>query len=234
LRAFLIAARAAVTYYNDLFLLIGLSILWWLTGGVFFGVAVVLAIPMFVAEPGSAWWLTPLVAIPAGPAISAMAVVVRRSARDIRVDRGFYMEGLREHWRPAIILSAIGAVVLALLLLNFLFYSGQSNRYLQVASLVWGYLIVMWLAVQFYAYPILVAMERPRPLVALRTSAIATFANPLFSALLVLVAAILTTLSTVLAAPLLIAWPALMALLGQHALRLILERAGVNLDQNET
>ncbi len=49
--------------------------------------------------------------------------------------------------------------------------------------------------------------------------------------LLLLVALALTAISVVLAVLVFIVWPALMALLGEHALRLLLERAGV--DQGE-
>lgn len=227
MRAFLVAARAAVSYYNELFLLVGLSFFWWITGGIFLGAAAAITVIMFVAGPGGPWWLAPLIAIPAGPSIAAMNVVGRRISRDVRVGREFYMEGLKGLWRPALVLSAIGAVVYALLMVNILFYVAQTNSYLQLVAIAWVYLIILWTAIQFYAYPILVAMEQPKPLLALRTASIAAFANPLFSGLLVVVAAMVSALSAVLAVPLLMAWPALMALLGVHAFRLILQRAGI-------
>ncbi len=95
---------------------------------------------------------------------------------------------------------------LALLLLNLLFYLGQGNALLQAVAFLWLYIIIFWLAMQIYVYPVLVSLEKPTVLGALRT-ALAAFANPLYSLLLLVVAIVLTVVSVVLAMLVLFAWP---------------------------
>jgi len=225
MRAFLVAGWALRTFLSELLFLVAMSLLWFVTGGVALIVAVLFGWPM--AMMGGPWWLAPLLAIPIGPATAALAVTARRCASDLRVDRTFYLNGLRTYWRPALGLSAIGMIVLALLLMNITFYVSRPSGFVQGLTLIWGYVLVFWLSVQVYAYPILVRMAKPAALGALRTAILGAFANPIFSIILLLIAAVFTGLGLLTIIFFFLVWPALMALLGEHAFRLFLARAGV-------
>jgi len=223
MRAFLVAGRALRSFNNELTFLAAMSLLWFVTGGL----TVILAALLALSLAGGFWWLAPLIAIPIGPATAALAVVARRCAADVRVNRSFYFDGLRTFWRPALGLSAIGTAVVALLLMNIIFYVSRPSGFMQGLALIWGYLLLFWLSVQFYAYPILVRMEKPAALGALRTAVLGAFANPLFSIILVLIAVVFTVLGLLTIIFFFLVWPALMTLLGEHAFRLFLARAGV-------
>lgn len=225
MRAFIVVWRAIRSWLGELGFLIGASLLWFVTGGLMVIVAAVLAWPM--ATIGGPWWLAPLLAIPIGPATAALAVVARRCAGELRVDRSFFFAGLRRYWRPALGLSAIGMVVLTLILMNLIFYAARSSTLALAMLFLWAYVLLFWLGVQFYVWPILVRMERPGALAVIRTAALAAWANPLFSLLLLVIAAILTGASIMLPFLAFVVWPALMALMGEHSFRLFLERAGV-------
>ncbi len=225
MRAFGVAWRAIVAFYNELFFLAGMNLLWWATGGIFVALAVLWGWSLLSA--GGPWWTASLVALPAGPATAALAVVARRCARELHVDRSYYFLGLKTFWRQALALSAIGTVGLSLLALNLIFYLLQQNPLLQALAVLWAYLSVLWISAQLYVYPILVSMEQPRVLAALRLAVAASLANPLFSFLLIAIAGALTVLSIALPILLPLAWPALISLLGVQSLRLFLQRAGV-------
>ena len=225
MRAFLVAGRALRSFLGELTFLVGMSLLWFVTGGIAVIAAALVGWPL--ALMGGPWWLAPLLAIPIGPATVALAVVARLCAVELRVTRTFYFDGLRTYWRPALRLSAIGMAVLALLLMNITFYASRPSGFVQGLTLIWGYLLLFWLSVQFYAYPILVRMEKPRALGALRTAVLGALANPLFSIVLVLIAAVFTVLGILTIIFFFLIWPALMALLGEHSFRLFLARAGV-------
>jgi uncharacterized membrane protein YesL len=223
LKAFSVAWRALVSYYNDLFFLAGMSLLWWVTGGIFAGAA--FGAGWILLRSNGPWWLAPVLAIPSGPASAALANAARRSARDLHADRTFYVEGLRSYWRQALALSAISTAILSLLLLNVAFYSSRTTTLLWVLTFVWIYLSVFWLGAQLYLYPILVGLEVPTLSGALRMAAAMALANPLFSVLLLLLATILTGISVGLAVTLFAAWPAVMILLGEHSVKLIVGQA---------
>ncbi|MCU0503763.1 MAG: DUF624 domain-containing protein [Anaerolineae bacterium] len=223
MRAFLVTWRSLLSLYNDLFLLIGMSLLWWLTGGFFLALAVIVGYPMLYI--GGPWWLAPILAIPAGPATAALAHVTHRVARELRADRSFFFEGFREYWKRALGVSTILALVTAILILNLLFYVSRPEPFVQALSLLFVLLLVYWLSVQIYAFPILAGMKEPSVLGAIKMALMMAFANPLFSVLIVVIAAALTTLSVVLAILVLLLWPAMMLLLGSHSLKLVVERA---------
>jgi hypothetical protein len=225
MRAFLVAGWALRSFISELTFLVGMSLLWFATGGIAVIVAVLFGGPM--ATTGGPWWLAPLFVIPIGPATAALAVVSRRVAGELRVNRTFYFDALRTYWRPALGLSAIGMTVLALLLMNTAFYVSRPSGFMQGLTLFWAYLAVFWLGVQFYAYPVLVRMEKPASLGALRTAGLGALANPIFSIILVLIAAVFTLLGVLTIIFFFLVWPALMALLGEHSFRLFLARAGV-------
>lgn len=224
-RAFVVVWRAIIAFYNEFFFLLGINLLWWVTGGIF--VAFAAWWGWALLSVGGPWWIAPLVALPAGPANAALAVVTRRCARELHVDRGYYFLGLKTFWRQALALSAIGSVGLSLFGLNLIFYFAQQNLLLQVLAVLWLYLSLLWLSVQLYIYPILVSMERPGVLAVLRLAVAAALANPFFSFLLIVIAGALTVLSVLLPVLLPLVWPALILLLGVQSLRLFLQRAGV-------
>lgn len=232
MKAFKVALRAVISFYNELFFLIGLSLLWWATGGVFVGLAI--AFGYVALSTNGVWWIAPILAIPAGPAIIALAAVVRRCVRDQHVDRSQYFEAYKTQWKQGLALNAIGMVILSLLLLNLIFYLYQTTTVLRVFGIIWGYLTVFWLSVQLYVYPFFVALEKPTVLSSLRMAALAVLANPLFSLLLLVLAGLVTAVNVALAITVLIAWPALMALLGEHGLVLILELAGMKKDAGDS
>ncbi len=224
MRAFLVAWWALRSFLGELTFLVGMSLLWFATGGIAVIAAVLIGYPLVVT--GGWWWLAVLLMIPIGPASAALAVVARRCAADLRVTRTLYFDGLRTYWRPALGLSAIGMVVLALLLMNITFYASRPNGFVQGLTFIWGYVLLFWLSVQFYAYPVLVRMEKPRTLGALRTAVLGALANPLFSILLVLIAAAFTALTALTMIFFFLIWPALMTLLGEHSFKLFLARGG--------
>ncbi len=142
-----------------------------------------------------------------------------------RADRSFFFEGFREYWKRALGVSAILAAVTSILILNLLFYVSRPEPFVQALSLLFIVLLVYWLSVQIYAFPILVGMKEPSVLGTIKMALMMAFANPLFSVLLVVIAALLTGLSVVLAVLVVVIWPAMMLLLGSHSLKLVVERA---------
>lgn len=228
MKAFDVAMRAIISVYHELFLLSGLSGVWWLLGGFCAGASALLGYTMFLAA--GPWWLMPLLAIPAGPATAALAVVARRCTRNRAADRAVFLEGLRTYWRMALGISAAGMIGIVLVLFNLIFYISRPNAFFQAFGLFWLYLVLFLVAAQMYAYPILVGMEKPSVLGALRLALAAAFGNPFFSLVLVLIAVALTAVCGILVILLIFTWPALMVLLSEHSLRLFLERAGVKLE----
>ncbi len=223
MRVFSVVWCALVSLYNDLIFLIGMSLLWWITGGVFVGLS--LAGAWFLFASNGPWWLAPLLAVPAGPATAALASVARQSARDLHADRRYFLDGLRQHWRQGLALGAASMLILALLLLNVLFYLSQASGPVRWLGFLWAYLMLFWAGAQIYLFAVLVGLQVPSVWGAYRLAVAMTLANPLFSLLAVVLVVILTALSIVLTVALVLVWPALMALVGEHSVKYLVEKA---------
>ena len=226
MRAILTGWRSLASYYNELFFSLGLCLLWWATGGIFLGLAVFVGYMLLAGGMHAPFWLAPLFAIPTGPANVALASTARQVARDLHVDRGFYWDGFRAYWRQALAVYAVAMAIMALLLLNIQFYAFQSANLLRAVAALWVYLTVLWFAATLCLPAVLVGLKAPTLWGALRTVAVLAFANPLYAFVLALLTLLLTALSTALALPLLLAWPVIVALLGEHSLMLFVARAG--------
>ncbi len=233
MRAVVVTFKAIVSYYNELFLMLLCSLLWWALGGFFVGLALALSWSaigfagregLSLLDAGNPFWLLPLLAIPAGPATAALANVARPVARDLHAERSMFFEGFRTYWKQALALSAITMVVLSLMILNLLFYINRTNPFFQAFSLFWALLIVFWLAICLYLYPVLIGLKESGVVAALKTAIAVAFANPFFSLFLLIIAGLLSVLSVVVAILLLLAWPAVMVLMGEQGLKLFVER----------
>lgn len=229
MRVFQVTWSAFLALYDELFSLVGLSLLWWATGGIFAGAAVAIGWALFVT--GAAWWIAPLAAIPAGPATAALAVAARRCARGASANRGHYFEGFKEYWRPALAISAISMAALALMCLNLVFYFFQANSFLRAFTFLWGYVILLGLGIQMHVYPALVSLERPTIWMAFRIALAAMLAHPVYSLLLLIIAGALTALCIVVPILIILIWPALTLLLGMQSLRFFLAGIGVKIDE---
>jgi uncharacterized membrane protein YesL len=175
MRALSVTWRTIVSLYNELFLFIGLCLLWWLTGGFMVAAMVIFGLPFL--QVGGPVWLVPLVAIPAGPATAALANAARRAARDIHVDRSFFWDGWKQYWKRALALNAISMVIFSLLILNLFFYLGRAGL-VQALAFLWAYLLVFWFSVQLYLFPVLIGLKEPTVLGALRTAVVFGLAKP--------------------------------------------------------
>jgi hypothetical protein len=221
-RAFGVAWRSIVSFYNELYLLVGISLLWWVTGGIF--VALSGAAAWILIQAGGVWWFSPLIAIPAGPASAALAYLTRQVVRDLAADRAYYLEGLRRYWKLALGVSAASMGILSLLILNIQFYSAQPQIAFRLFTVFWLWLGIFWFGIQLFIYPVLVGLKEPGFLATVRTASFLAFASPLFTVILLAIAGALTALSVVFAILVLLAWPAMMALLGEQSLLLIMQR----------
>lgn len=184
--------------YSELFLIIGLSLL---------------------------WWLATITVVASAPATAALASIGYRLAQEQRVNLDFAREAFRQHfwlsWRVGIINLVSGFLIA----FNLVFYS-RTQGWSQLLVFLFLYLAIAWLSVQLYAYPLISAMEEPSMKLVLRNAALITFANPVFSLLLVIALSLVTVLALVVPVLALLLLPGFAAILGGRALADRLELAG--------
>ncbi|MCC7355052.1 MAG: hypothetical protein IT330_15010 [Anaerolineae bacterium] len=196
MRAFRIFGLSVRDLYEELFMFAGLNLLWWLC------VLVIILIP---------------------PATAGLMYIGNELAHERRVEWRMFLTGARLYfWRSwQIAIVALGGAFI--LLTNVWFYVNATTGILQYLTILWIYLLIIWVAAQIYAFPLLIQMEQPRILLIYRNALLLTLSRPLFTVLLILLLLIATIIGGIFAIILILAIPGLWAIASNRALVHVLE-----------
>lgn len=108
--------------------------------------------------------------------------------------------GFREHLKRGVALALINAVVIIVNVTNLLAYRNAAGLQADFVRLVWILALVVWGTLQFYAFPLYYAMEKPSLMGAFRNAAVMILLNPLFTLAVLIVTILLIAISTILPA----------------------------------
>lgn len=158
---------AATEFFFDLPRMVLLNLFWFLTALPGLGIAFstyVLTWPDRSAPPVLNLWLVPLWVLAlalAGPGTAGVYFVTNRLANGDLLEISRFWEGFRRFfWRGwGLALLDVGAF--ALLLINVIFYWTLEGVAIKALSLVFGYMLLIWFAIQGYLFPLLIEMDQP-------------------------------------------------------------------------
>lgn len=234
MKAFVIMGRVLKAAYDDLFLCVFLSAVWWavpiilllLLGAVgqyVGGVLETLPTPLGIA----ALAVLLVIVLIVQPAIAmGMNYVANRIANYKRADSGFFWEGTREQRRRGFILFFLSLLIPVAIGFNIWFYF-NSEGWLQIIGVVWLWLFLFSLMAGQYFFPLLWQQDEPSVRMALRNGILLALQNPLYSFLMLIFQLVLLTISILLTLPLILLAPALIALSGNFALVGLLQEMGL-------
>ena len=196
LAALRVLRRAAVQFerYSWLFILANL-------------LAVVLCLPIITA-PG---------------AYAGLSRLNHVAQTEIAASYSDFWAGFREHFWRGIVLGISNLVVLGMLWVNFRYFSDQPGLMFVTLRTVWTIILIVWVGIQFYLWPILDEMEQPDLRGAFYNASIMFFQNPVFSLTLLTVIAVIVVLSMVLVVPWLLLTESVVACVANAA---VLDRLG--------
>lgn len=172
---------------------------------------------MLLAGVSVLWWLSVLLIIPGPPATAGLYYLAHRIVHERRVEFSFFWEEAKQSFGKSWQLAGVNLLGLIIVLVNFNFYLRLNNA-LRYAAILWLYLLLLWLAMQIYLFPLLFEMEEPRLGWILRNAVLLPLIRPGYTLLLLILLIAVTFLSSVLFLLLVVAWPALLALVGARAL----------------
>ena len=188
--------RSFVLFYDEIFLLVGLSALQ--------GLAVITVV------------LAP-------PVAAGLNLVTNRMAHEKRVSFADFWGGLRQHfWRSYLILGG-WAVIMVLLLFNVYFYFQNTEGLIRYVSFLWVSLSLIWLSILPYLLPLMLETEPPALLAVYRNAYILAFSRPLYTFVLVIQLLLLLLLGRYLFFLFFLAIPAVVALMGNLGVHYLIE-----------
>jgi uncharacterized membrane protein YesL len=128
-----------------------------------------------------------------------------------------FLEGAKKYFFKAWLWALLNLVVVVLLVVSVDFYSQFAETTMLLIPIL--FIGIIWLCVQIYALPYFMAQEQKRIFLALRNALFTLLASPLYSLVLFLFVAFVLWLSTLLPILFVIGSPALIAVLGVHAVK---------------
>jgi uncharacterized membrane protein YesL len=218
-RALNVAWFALRGTYEELMILSGMGFLWFLMAVLLpYGVFVLTA--SFLPWPALALALTVLSLILLPPATAALFHVAWYLAHEKRIEFGYFWQGFKEYFWSSWKVSGIMLVALAIVVADAFFFLRAQSTLFAILGFIMLWVLLFWLAIQVYLYPLLVALEEKRLALMFKNAAQLVLAFPFFCLLMLLAALILTALSVVLFLP--------VATFGMPMIALLFSRAFVS------
>lgn len=225
MKAFLIMGRTLKAAYDDLFLCVFLSIAFWVGALalplIFNSLARLVNLPLTVVAP-----VTILLMLPAAPVTVGIQKVANRIANYLRVDNSFFWEGTRQYIGQGFLLFALNLLIPAAIGFNIWFYF-NSQGWLPIIGVAWIWLLLLWLLMGQYTFPLFWQQDSPDLKLVLRNAALLAVRHPLYSLLMLLFQLVLLVASAALTLPMILLAPGLIALAGNFAMAGLLQEMGL-------
>lgn len=200
--------------FDDFLLLIACNLLWALMSLPIWLFAYTLAI----AGGGAFAMLVAILGVlPAGPATIGLYAVSFRIADGRAVKLADFFEGVRNHARVGIILTTAAVAGLLLIFFNVGFYLAVNNIFGGLMLGLWLYLLIAWLGVLVYAFPLVFLQEQPDLRLIARNAFLMALGRPIYTLATLVLMAIVFVASAYLIAPIVLFTVAFFALWSTRA-----------------
>lgn len=150
IRALRLLRSSLSAWYYDLFVLIGVNVM---------------------------WALLSILILPMGPATAGLFYICNEVAKGEPISFSMFFAGMKRHARQGLILWLILVLIAALLIVNIVFYLNLASTMGQIIGIIWMYVTVFWAFLLNYPFALLVQMETPSISKILRNAALLTMDN---------------------------------------------------------
>ena len=199
MKAFTIMGRVFKAAYDELFLCVWLSVL---------------------------WWVGTLLVVTAAPATVGLHQVANRMANYKRVDTSFFWEAARSNVRRGWLLYLVNLLIPVIIFVSILFYLA-TDGWLRVFGFVCIWLLIFALMIGQYYFPLFWQQDEPNLRLILRNAVLLALQHPLYTFLMLLFQIFLLALSAAITLPLFLLAPALIAISANFALTGMLQEVGL-------
>jgi uncharacterized membrane protein YesL len=199
MKAFVVMGRTLKAVYDELFLCVFLSIM---------------------------WWLGTVLVVTAAPATVGLHQVANRIANYKRVDSSFFWEAARSNIGRGWVLYLINLLVPVIIVTSIVFYLGTTG-WLRILGFVCVWLFIFILMISQYYFPLFWQQDDPDIRLILRNAVLLALQHPLYTFLMLLFQLLLIGLSVAITLPLFLLAPALIAISANFALTGMLQEVGL-------
>lgn len=199
MKAFTVMGRVFKAAYEELFICIYVSVL---------------------------WWIGTLLVVTAAPATAGLFHVTNRIANYKRVDNGFFWDGAKSRFGRSWLLFVLALGIPLAILFNSYFYINLET-WVRLLGVFFLWLFVAVVMITQYLFPLFWQQDEPDLKLVFRNAAILALRHPFYTFLMLLFQILLLVLSVLLTLPLVLLTPALLALSANFALCGLLQEMGL-------
>lgn len=161
--------------------------------------------------------------LPAGPATAGLYHVVYRVTDGRAVKLADFFAGMRRYATVSWVLTGVWVLGLGIILFNLGFYLNVNNTFSGIMLGFWLYLLLLWSALQIYAFPLVFLQEQPNLRLVARNAFLMVLGRPIFTGITLFLMALILLLSLLLVVPIPLFVVSLLALWGMRATGLLIE-----------
>lgn len=122
-----------------------------------------------------------LAVLPLAPATAGFYVIAQRTTEGRVSKVGDFFAGMRRYALPAWRTLGVWAIGLVIILVDLSFYMGVDNFIGSLILGLWFYLLVVWLGLLIYIFPLMLLQERPDLRTIARNALLMTVGRPIFT-----------------------------------------------------
>ncbi len=196
MKAFIVMGRTFKAAYEELFLCVFLSVI---------------------------WWLGTILVVTAAPATIGLHRVANRMANYRRVDSGFFWEAARQNFGRGWLLYLISMLMPVAVAFNIWFYSQSAATTMRIIGIAWLWILLLVLMLSQYIFPLFWQQDEPSIKLILRNAFLLALRYPLYTLLLLIFQVVIIGVSTAITLPFILLMPALVAIAANFGLAGILQ-----------
>lgn len=200
MKAFIVMGRSLKAIYDELFLWVWLSVLWWV--GTF-------------------------LVITAAPVTVGLHRAANRVANYKRVDSSFFYESARSNIVGGWLLYGLTIVMFVGVILNITFYLTSPASWMQIVGIVFIWILLLLLMAGQYFFPFFWQQDEPSIKLVLRNAVLLAIRYPLYTFLMLVFQLLLIVISFVTVLPIFLLMPAAVVVSANFALVGVLQEMGL-------
>lgn len=196
-----IVKRSLRSVYDYMGMTMALSAIWFLIA--FMPTALTFLVMLQVPAINSFVLFALAASLLLGPFTAATYGMASAMVRGEYVEIRDFLRKLRAHYKRAVQVTAALLLILAILVIDLIFFMNSGTAWMQYLSILWVYFIAFWVLVAQYAYAVLVRQDR-KALDVIKVAALLALDNVVASLIVAVASVLVVVISLWLGVPLLL------------------------------
>lgn len=173
------------------------------------------------------WWAGTLLILPAAPVAAGLHAAANRAANYKRVDSGFFWDAAKGQIGRSWLMVGTSLILHIAILMNIAFYANSGATWSRFITILWLWVIVLVMMGGQYFLPLFWQQEDPSLRLVIRNAFILALQHPLYTLLMLIFQITLIVVSVATVLPIFLLMPASVAVAANVGLVKLLEDKGL-------